>query len=266
MHIRSSLLSVAISCLVSIGVAVAGNPIPGVGIVVKRNPGTGGGMVVPGGFFGPGSEPFEGFVAMEGGCSYDCGGCDDDCAGRENDPDGRIDYEAEFATGPFTMIMPPMVMHSIAPIQVSINGVDTFFDILVTVSGPVARPDEPLDGLVYLLPGQSLETGTSSVVLESSLDLHCTFTFFDHTTGIAAGSTIEQDFHLTLENVALPITRVADGTPGGRIVLGMAGSDMVPFQYSSADGQLVIKMLSLYEPAPVSVQEASWGKVKALYR
>lgn len=263
MRIRSSLVVAALTYLVSVGVAVAGNPIPGVGIVVKRNPGTQYPAGIAGGFFGPGSEPFTGIVPMEGRCSHDCGGCDDDCAGRENDPDGRIDYEADFATGPFTMIMQPMVMHSIAPIQVIIDGVPTLFDMVVAISGP--RPDEPLDGLVYLLPGESLDTGTSSVVLESSLDLHCTVTFFDHTTGIAAGSTLEQDFHLTLDNAALPITRVEDGTPGGRIVLGMGGSDMVPFQYSSVDG-LVITMLSLYEPAPVPVQESSWGRVKALYR
>jgi len=263
MRFRSNLLVAAVSCVLSAGVAFAGaNPIPGVGVVIKRNPGSGGYAVVPGGFFGPGSEPFTGFVPMEGRCSHECGGCDNDCAGREGDPDGRIDYEADFATGPFTMIMQPTVMHSIAPILVRINGVDSFFDVFVTISGQGPSSDDPIPGMLHLPPGESLDTGTSSVVLGSSLDLHCTFTFFDHSTGMAAGSALEQDFHMTLDNAALPITRVADGTPGGRIVLGLSGSGVVPFQYSSADG-LVMTMLSLYDSGAVTVQESPWGWVKA---
>lgn len=266
MHTRTVCLALIISFILPVGFAVAGNPIPGIGFVVKRPPGSSTAMVVPGGFFGPGSEPFTGGVGLEGTCSHACGGCDDNCAGRENDPDGRIDYAADLGTGPFDVIMQAKVLYSTEPILVRINGVDSFFDVFVTIRGQGPLPDEPIPGTLLLPPGQSLDTGTSSLVLDSFFDIHCTMTFADASTGLPAGSAIEQDLHMELQDAGLPITRVADGTPEGYIVLGKGASNTVPFTYASAGGELVLKMLSLTELATVSAEEKSWGALKNDYR
>ena len=264
---------IIISLVLPLGVCEAANPIPGIGIVVKhcKCPPTwaccsSAAARTTGGFFGPGSDPFDGFVGLEGRCSHDCGGCDNGCGGSGSSPDGRIDYAAEGASGPFEMSMQSTVLYSIAPIQISINGVDSFFDVFVSISGQGPLPDDPIPGMVTLPTGQTLDVGTSSQVYGSFLDLHCTITFADAVTGAAAGTAIEQDLHLALQDAGLPIKRLADGTAGGQIVLGLDGANLVPFTYSSAGGELTMKMYSLYQEAPVSVGARTWGALKTLYR
>src|SRR4051794_23708148 len=91
------------------------NPIPGVGIVVKRNPGSSTALVIPAGFFGAGSSPFSGSVALEGRCSHDCGGCDNSCASTPGSPDCRLDYATSSFTGPLDLTMPATTLYSSSP-------------------------------------------------------------------------------------------------------------------------------------------------------
>ncbi len=265
MQTRSLALAVAMACLLPASVIATTNPIPGIGVVIKRHPGSSSALVVPGGFFGPGSEPFTGTVGLEGRCSHDCGGCDDNCAGSEGNPDGRIDYSMEVATGPFQMEMPATTMYSVAPIEVMIDGVPTFFDVFVMISGQSPPAGDPATGTLTLQSG-SLDIGTWQKVDNSEFSVRCSITFADASTGVAAGSSIELDLQLELQETDLPVARIADGTASGYMVLGKGASSVVPFTFASAGDELVMTMLCLYEPTPVPVQSTSWGKVKALYR
>lgn len=245
--------------------AASSNPIPGVGIVVKRPPGSSTAFVAPAGFFGAGSAAFAASVPMEGRCSHDCGGCDNNCATHAGVPDSRFDYASSSSSGPFDMSMQSTTLYSTSPIKVSVNGVDRFFHVFVTISGPGAAPDDPIPGTFTLPPGQSLDLGAASTVASSSLDLHATTTFEDATTGIAAGSSIEQDVHLVLQEPNLPVARVANGTPSGAIVLGSDGSSAVRFNYASPGG-LLISCLSLDASSPVASRSTTWGAIKTHYR
>lgn len=239
------------------------NPIPGVGIVVKRNrPGSSTAFAAPGGFFGPGSEPFTGFVPMEGRCSHECGGCNTVCG----TPDGRIDYAADAPSGPFDLSMASMTLYSVTPIPVDIGGATSLFDVVVTLSGPGPLADDPIPGSLALPPAGSLGLGGTSTVQSSAIDLHATITFADHATGVAAGGSLEQDLHLTLQEVALPIARVLDGTSTGHIVLGGDGASVRTFTFASSGDELRIGFLSNEQGAAVPVRARSWGAVKSMYR
>jgi hypothetical protein len=250
------------------GPAAAHNPIPGIGIVVKRNPGTTSSFSAPGlpaipaDFFGPGSEPFAGAVGLESACSALCGHCDADCNGG---PDDRLDYVENTDTGAFAMELAPVSLYSVAPIQVAVNGVVSFFDVFVEVRSLDPAPGARIPGSLQLPPGTTFAPGTSSVVVASSLDVHARFTFTNAATGAAVGQAIEQDFHLVLQDSNLPIARLNDGTPAGKIVLGLDGSTTVPFTYASAGGALVVQFKSLAETA-VGDESASWGSFKSLFR
>ena len=257
MRCRYLLFAVVLVCLSSVVVDVAlasSNPIPGVG------------FTLPAGFFGPGSEPFDGFVTMEGQCSHSCGGCDDNCASSPGSSDSRMDYSMDVPTGPFDMTMHATTMYSVAPIQVMINGVASFFDVSVEMSGPAPANDDDIVGTMALAPGESLDVGTSAHVLSSSLDVFYTITFADASTGIAAGTAITGELETVLKNLGLLATRVAAGGPGGTIVMGYDGSSTAQFTYASSNDDLVLNLLSLYQSGPVPTTNASWGAVKALYR
>lgn len=265
MHIRSGVLAVVAACLMPIVAGAASNPIPGVGIVVKRNPGASSALVLPAGFFGPGSQPFEGRAGLQGRCSHDCGGCDNDCAGSESNPDGRIDYAYDFLSGPFDVIMQSTTLYSDTPIEVMIDGAPSFFDVFVTISGQGAPVDDAAIGALHLTGG-SLDIGTTATVLDAFFDIHCVITFADHSTGMIAGSSVEMDLHMELQDSGVAITRVADGTPSGVMVLGRSTSSTEPVTFASTGGELEMKLLSLYTPATVPVQGATWESVKLLYR
>ncbi len=94
-------------------------------------------------------------------------------------------------------------------------------------------------------------------------------TFANALTGEPASAVIEEDLQLNLFTFtpdALPVTRLADGTAEGSIVLGFGGSSPVVFGYASQDNGLVLNLQSLYGFGPVPVQTATWGALKALYR
>lgn len=266
MHIRLS-LALVLSLVFPFAVAHANNPIPGVGIIVKRNPCCASAKVVtPGGFFGPGSEPFSGTVAMEGRCSHACGGCDN-CDGSPT-PDGRLDYAADSNAGPFEVTMAATTMYSSEPVEVHINGTSSFFDVIVELSGPGPESDDAISGVMTLAPGVSLDPGTTAPVSECSLDITYKITFHDHTTGDPAGSFVTGDLEAILKNLGLlvPVARVAGGTPAGQIVLGFDGINATQFVFASADDELVIQMLSLYQNGPVAAHPSTWGAVKGMYR
>lgn len=240
------------------------NPIPGVGIVVKRNPGSSTAFVVPGGFLGAGSAPFAGTVGLKGRCSFECGGCDTDCGGGP--PDTRLDYSEDTSSGPFDVSMGATTLYSTDPIAVDVGGSSSFFDVFVTLSGPGPLADDPVPGTFTLPSGSALDLATSSTVASSSLDLHASITFADHTTGIAAGSSLEEDLHLDLLGAGLPVARVADGTATGHVVMGGNGATVTAFTYANAGGGLRLQMLSLEAGAPVPVHAHSWGALKSVYR
>jgi len=264
-------LALAMSCLTGTAASASTKPVPGVGIVVKHYPPAGsefgapGLPAIPAGFFGPGSEPFTGVVGLQGQCSYACGGCDDDCDGGEGTPDSRIDYVEDTVTGALEAVMAPAVLYSTAPIGVHVGGALSFFDVVLQISGQVPQPDAPIGGAVQLAPGPAFLPGMTAVVAGGFFDVRCRFTFTDATTGAAVGQSIEADLRLNLQDAGLPVTRLADGTPDGRIVLGLDGSTTVPFVFASDGGALVLELLSLTE-APVGVERSTWGAVKGSYR
>lgn len=265
MRIRSAFVAIAL-CAIPLVALASSNPIPGVGIVVKRPPGSSTALVIPGGFFGAGSSPFTGTVGLEGRCSYDCGGCDNNCAGNEGNPDGRIDFSYDVETGPFDMGMQGMTLHVIEPIEYIVETIPFKARATVRVSGPDPSPDDPAPGVLNLEAGQVLASGGWGKVDNSEIAVHCTITFVDDVTGLSVGGTIEEDFVLVLEDSELPVARIADGTPSGRMAMGSDLVNTVPFTYASAGGELSIKMLSLYQQAPVPTQGKTWGGIKALYR
>jgi hypothetical protein len=212
MQMRRLLLGLVLSLALPVSVVYAGNPIPGVGIIVKRNPCCSSAkVVIPGGFFGPGSAPFSGTVAMEGRCSHDCGGCDNNCAGSPT-PDGRLDYAADSNAGPFEVTMAAATMYSTTPIEVSINGVPSFFDVFVELSGPGPESDDAITGTMTLAPGSSLDPGTSAPVADVSLDITYKITFHDHTTGDPAGAFLTGDLETILKNLGLLVPLHASPT------------------------------------------------------
>lgn len=268
MQMHRSLIASVLSLALSFAVAHANNPIPGVGIIVKRNPCCSSArIVIPGGFFAPGSVPFDADVALEGRCSHDCGGCDNNCAGSPT-PDGRFDYAADTNAGPFDVSMTATTLYSQNPIEVSINGVPSFFDVFVELSGPGPEADDPILGTMTLAPGTSLDPGTTAPVADAFLDMTYKITFHDHTTGEQVGAFLAGDLETILKNLGLltPAARVANGTPSGAIVLGFDGATAAQFTFASANDELVIKILSLYQQGPVATQPVTWGAVKALYR
>jgi len=240
MRFRPVLPFIALLLLVPLPAGASSNPIPGVGIVVKRNPGSSSALVIPAGFFGAGSSAFTGSVALEGRCSHDCGGCDNVCA---SSPDCRLDYAASSVSGPFDLRMPATALYSTSPISVSMNGKVLSLDVVVSLSGQ-GSPDAAIPGQLSL-QGGALDLGSSATVLESSLDLHCTVTFVDRSTGASAGSSLEQDLHLALQEPSLSISRVADGTATGHIVLGQGAGTTSPFTFSSSGGELLLGLLSI---------------------
>jgi hypothetical protein len=266
MRIRFAWLAFIILCVSPLGAIASSNPIPGVGIVVKRPPGSSTAFVIPGGFFGAGSSPFSGTVGMEGRCSHDCGGCDNNCAGNEDNPDGRMDFSYDVETGPFTITMPAMTLHVIEEIEYLVETFPYKVRATARISGPDPSPDDPVTGVFNLQAGEALYAGGWGKIDNSELPVHCTITFFDDVTGLQVGGVIEQDLLLTLQGSDVPVARAADGTPSGRMVMGSDLSSIVPFTYASADGELSIKMLSLYTTGPVATEGRTWGGVKALYR
>jgi hypothetical protein len=249
-------LALVLSLVFPLSSAYANNPIPGVGIVVKKckcvTCCSTARLSLPGGFFGPGSAPFDGPVALEGNSL--------------GNPDGRIDYAADAMTGPFEMSMQRMKFFTSEPIQLSAAGGISSYDVQWDFSGPGPDADDPIPGVVTLHSGDVLTAGQFKDVLDSSLDGHCVITFYDHTTGAAAGTPIEMDLHLTLQDVGLPVALVADGTPTGSMVLGSDGASAVTFTFASANDELVIQLQSLYGQGPVAAQPSTWGAVKAIYR
>jgi hypothetical protein len=267
MQMRRLLLGFVMSLVLPFAVAHASsNPIPGVGIIVKRNPCCSSArIVIPGGFFGPGSVPFDQAVSLEGRCSHNSGGSEDNCAGS---PDSRLDYSTDNNAGPFEVSMAATTMYSTTPIEVSINGVLAFFDVFVELSGPGPASDDAIPGTMTLAPGASLDPGTSAPVAGLSLDITYKITFHDHTTGDPAGAFLTGDLEAILKSLGLlvPAARVANGTPTGQIVMGSDGVTSVLFTVASANDELVIQMLSLYQQEPVATQPATWGAVKGMYR
>jgi hypothetical protein len=267
MQIRRLSLALVLSLAVPMGVAHANNPIPGVGIIVKRNPCCASARIgVPDGFFDPGSVPVDETVALEGRCTHACGGCDN-CAGSPIS-DARFDYSTDTNAGPFAITMAATTLYSQNPIEVDINGVPSFFDVFVELSGPGPESDDPIPGTMTLAPGTSLDPGTVAPVSAASLDVTYTITFHDHTTGEQAGTSITGDLETVLKNLGLlnSAARVADGTPAGHIVFGSDGTTTSDFTFGSANDELVIKMLSLDQLGPVSAQATTWGAVKSIYR
>jgi hypothetical protein len=249
MQMRRLSLALLLSLVFPLSVAHAGNPIPGVGIVVKKckcqTPCClAARLSLPGGFFGPGSPPVDVAFGMQGR--------------EDGTPDSRIDYAADDLSGPFDMSMQRMKFFTSEPIAFGAAGGISAYDVQCDLSGPDPGTDDPLTGELKLHSGDS-------DVLDSFLDGHCVFTFHDHTTGEDVGTPIEMDAHLVLQNTALPIVLIPDGTPTGHIALGFDGAAAVPFTYSSAGNELVIVGLSLQE-GPVATQPSTWGAVKALYR
>jgi hypothetical protein len=266
---RPSLAICGLVLLLAGAAEAASNPIPGIGIIFKHPPGSStaigapGLPAIPAGFFGPGSAPFSGVVDLQGQCSQNCGGCDDDCDGDVDD--SRIDYVEDTDTGIFATALARAFLYSASPIEVAVNGVPSFFDVFVEIRGPGLVTDAPIPGSLQLPPGVTLAPGSSAVVAAGSCDVHARFTFADATTGAAVGQAIEADFPMVLQAGSLPIVRLNDGTPAGRIVLGLDGSTALPFTYASAGGGLVLQLKSLAD-APVGVESASWGTVKGLFR
>lgn len=274
--------SLALSTIVFMGSALglmapsparAANPIPGIPILIKCPcPGPvyvesqrccskkHTAMVVGG--LTPGSAPFDTPVLMQGRCAYSC---------PPGDPgEGRMDYEADSDAGPFTMILPALTLYSSDAIQVEVNGVMTPFDVVVRVSGPAPGPDDPMTGLLTLPAGSALSLGGSSLVASSTLSVHATTTFFNAITGEQAAGSLEEDFTLSVFGFTpeeIPVSRVADGTPEGKIVLGFDGSSPpVTFGYASPDGGLVLNLESLFDSGTVPARMATWGAIKTLYR
>jgi hypothetical protein len=277
MPVRCFLPALIVSLLVPAAAHASSNPIPGVGIVIKCPCGGSSGSFIEahcctkkaiqlvGGFFGPGSAPVDQIIDMEGRCANACNGCADECPA---DPDGRIDYASDGPAGPFEMILPSTVLYSRQPIQVDMGGgVLQSYDVIVTLSGLGSPPGSPFHGVLSLPSGASLDVGTSSQVETSSIDLHSTMTFVDASTGDPSGSAVEEDLHLDVHDpLQPPLARVADGTPGGRIVLGSDGSSVAIFSYTSPNDELTILMQSLYDFSPTGVVGRSWGAVKTIYR
>jgi hypothetical protein len=252
-------------------VAWAGNPIPGVGVVVKQckcppdwKCCSAASLRVGPGFFGPGSAPVDSGVSLQGQCSFDCNDCDDDCDGGP--PDTEFDFAADSPAGPFEVTVPATTLYSMDPIAVDIGGVTSYFDVFVTVSGPGPLADDAIPGTLAIPGGASLDVGTTSTVASSSLDVHVTITFADHNTGVLVVGTIEQDLHLTLQDPALPIARIADGTPDGHIVPGGNGVTVTPFTYASSGDELRLQVRALEPGAPVPARPSTWGAIKSLYR
>lgn len=280
MRIRS-LATALILVLASAAAAPAANPIPGIPIIIRCPccPCPNGyvessrcchtkKVTASVGFFGPGSVAFNEDIRLQGRCGQACGGCEDGCDGDGDDGDGRIDYAADSDAGPFTMTMSAMALRSHEPIAVDMGGgVTSFFDVFVTVSGAAPGADDPILGSLSLPPGQSLPVGATQPVAASSLDLHVTTTFADALTGAPVGVPLEQDLHLELFGATpTSVSRVADGTPEGRIVLGLEGSSPDVFGYANPGDDLVMVLRSLYAGAPVADAGVSWGAVKAGFR
>jgi len=108
--------------------------------------------------------------------------------------DSRIDYVEDTDTGIFGTEMASASLYSTAPIEVLVNGVPSFFDVFVELSGAGLVPDAPIPGSVQLPPGVSLVPGSSAVVASSSCDVHARFTFADAITGVAVGRPSKQTF------------------------------------------------------------------------
>ena len=246
-----------------------GNPVPGIGIIVKKHPPGGahftspGLPAIPADFFGPGSAPFEGMIALEGQCSHDCGGCDNDCGGSASD--SRMDYVGGATPEAWAVTVAPARMYSVSPIAVAVGGVTSYFDVVVALDGQGPAADDPIVGGLLLPPGTSLEPGTSSSVSEAYLDVHCRFSFTDAASHAEMPGAIEQDFHLVLQEGGLPVARVTDGTTAGHIVLGSDGTTVLPATFSSVGGAFIMQVKSLLE-LPVGVRNGSWGTLKVRYR
>ena len=261
--------AVLLSCSLGVPAARAGNPIPGVGIVIKKckcppdwkccSAVT---LRLLGGFFGPGSAPVDSGVTLQGQCSEACGGCDSDCGGGP--PDGHFDFAADVPGGPFEVTLSPLTLYSSEPLPVAMGGGVALFDVVVTLSGPGPLADDPIPGALAIAAGTTLVPGTATSVASSALDLHATITFADHATGVPVAGSLEQDLHVTLQDAALPIACLADGSPTGHLVPGGNGATVTPFEYAG-DG-LYLRMLSLEPGAPVPARARSWGRVKVVYR
>ncbi len=245
---------------------VVSKPVPGIGIIVKKGPlhRTEGRITLPGGFLEPGSAPFDEVVPWQGRCSHD--GRDDCDDGDPNAPDDRIDYVTETDAGPFTMSLVGMTLYSAVPLHVNIAGADSLFDVVITLQGQAPAADAPVTGSLALPPGVSLPVGSSTTVQGSTLTLRAIVGFTRASTGEPVGGTLTQDLTLTLQDPALPITRVDDGTLTGRILLGSDGVASLPFTYATADDRFAITLRSLSYNAPVPVHRHTWSSLKSRYR
>ena len=270
-HVAARSFAVLLACGFGVPAARASNPIPGVGIVIKQ-------CKCPpawkccsavtarmaAGFFGPGSAPVDSGVTLIGRCSHDCGGCETDCGGGP--PDGRFDFAADSPSGPFEVSMAPMTLYSADPISIDVGGSVASLDVIVTLSGLGPLADDPISGTLAIPSGAALLPGAATTVQSSSLDLHATITFADHVTGVPVGGSVEQDLHLTLQEAALPIACIADGSLTGHLVPGGNGATVTPFTFASAGGELQVQMRSLEAGAPVPARSRSWGTLKTVYR
>lgn len=264
-HRPVALPLIILAVVTTIAGAAPGDPIPGIGITVEQSPpsvmgfGPGGLPVIPGDFFGPGSEPFTGGLTLQGQCSYGCGGCDDDCSGDTDTGiaflEGGVPHEYQAQLASFSL-------YSLDPIPVPTGGVDSFFDVIVRVSGQIGSPDAPLVGGMDLPAGEVLAPGTSSFMVDSFFDIAYRIEFRDHETGAPAGGVLEGTLLLDLQGGDQPVARLG-ADAGGAILPGFDGATAQPLLYAGTG--LTVALRSVYESV-VTNRTAGWSELKTLYR
>ena len=220
--------------------AATGDPLPGVDILVRKEPicpctyGSFGAPdlpTIPADFFGPGSDPFDGTVALE----YLDPVIDND----------SIELNLVEGTTPnvFDIEIEPLTLTSIEPIDV---GGGSFFDITFHILADGLPPGEPVIGQVELPPSQTLTPGASNLIVESFINIAYEIEFNETGTGNpAAGGPLTGSLSLLLQDIDAPIWRQLEGP----VVLGSDGSSLVPLTYASGGGGLVLAIQSVPEPS-----------------
>jgi len=173
------------------------------------------GNPIPADFFEPGSDPFDGIIALQGQPLPGLGGADT-IVERFND--GNVPNVGNTAVIDIEIV--ELSLRSIQPIQVDADFVPTFWDVFVDLS-----PNAPSPGTL-----SATKTHENGGNLQSTLQLVPRFTF---TKVGDAGEVRVLDFfdigQATQQGTIGPVDWEFDPTHGQLVIPGLTGPNFYPF-------------------------------------
>ncbi len=258
----------ASSTVIDVSLAAVGDPLPGVDVVVwgeppyptfiEFGPDDPDFPPLPIDYFGPGSDPFEGHVALKPADNKDhsctlssCPPPHSEIIPREGGTPGEIPVE-----------LLPLRLRSVEPVAVDMGTYDSFFDVFTELSA-VGLPEEPISGTLLTPPGS---TDPVQPLVDSFFDITYRVEFVEVGTGEpAAGGPLTGSLLLSMQNPPLSVPVFQDPATG-QVIPGFDGATIVPITYGSPGGGLSVTLEAMPEPGSLMLGLGLAGMCLAAHR